>query len=174
MKPDDVIVLPWNLADEIVHATPEVRAWGGRLSRGAAPANVVTADRIGIPMRFVPTTRPGVTLIDPEPIADDSGHFARLYCPDEFARAGIEFIPTQTSLSFNHALHTLRGMHYCLEPEAKLVRCTRGRIFDVAVDIRRDSPTFRRWFGVELDPTHARTVHSGRRRSRLSDTRAGQ
>jgi dTDP-4-dehydrorhamnose 3,5-epimerase len=50
-------------------------------------------------------------------------------------------------------------MHYCLEPEAKLVRCTRGRIFDVAVDIRRDSPTFRRWFGVELDPVHARGLY---------------
>jgi dTDP-4-dehydrorhamnose 3,5-epimerase len=112
-----------------------------------------------MPMRFEPTTLPGVTLIEPEPIADVRGHFARLYCPDEFARAGIKFLPTQTSLSFNRALHTLRGMHYCLEPEAKLVRCTRGRVFDVAVDIRRDSPTFRHWFGVELDPTHAHALY---------------
>jgi dTDP-4-dehydrorhamnose 3,5-epimerase len=110
-------------------------------------------------MRFVATALPGVTLIEPETIGDDRGHFARLYCPDEFARAGIKFVPTQTSLSFNRALHTLRGMHYCLEPEAKLVRCTRGRIFDVAVDTRRDSPTFRRWFGVELDPVKAQGLH---------------
>ena len=110
-------------------------------------------------MRFVPTALPGVTLIEPEPIADDRGHFARLYCPDEFTDAGIKFLPTQTSLSFNRALHTLRGMHYCLEPEAKFVRCTRGRIFDVAVDIRRDSPTFLRWFGVELDPILARGLY---------------
>ena len=70
-------------------------------------------------MRFEQTTLPGVTLIEPETIADDRGHFARLYCPDEFARAGIKFVPTQTSLSYNRALHTLRGIHYCLEPEAK-------------------------------------------------------
>jgi dTDP-4-dehydrorhamnose 3,5-epimerase len=112
-----------------------------------------------MPMRFVATALPGVTLIEPETIGDDRGHFARLYCPDEFARAGIKFVPTQTSLSFNRALHTLRGVHYCLEPEAKLVRCTRGRIFDVALDIRRDSPTFRRWFGVELDPAHAQGLY---------------
>jgi dTDP-4-dehydrorhamnose 3,5-epimerase len=61
-----------------------------------------------MPMRFVPTALPGVTLIEPETIGDDRGHFARLYCPDEFARAGIKFVPTQTSLSFNRALHTLR------------------------------------------------------------------
>jgi dTDP-4-dehydrorhamnose 3,5-epimerase len=99
-------------------------------------------------MRFHPTALSGVMLIAPSPVSDDRGHFARLYCPNEFARAGIDFAPTQTSLSFNRARHTLRGMHFCLEPEAKLVRCTRGRIFDVAVDIRRDSTTFRRWFGV--------------------------
>jgi dTDP-4-dehydrorhamnose 3,5-epimerase len=112
-----------------------------------------------MPMRFVATALPGVTLIEPETIGDDRGHFARLYCPDEFARAGIKFVPTQTSLSFNRALHTLRGVHYCLEPEAKLVRCTRGRIFDVAVDIRRDSATFGRWFGVELDPERAHGLY---------------
>jgi dTDP-4-dehydrorhamnose 3,5-epimerase len=110
-------------------------------------------------MRFHPTALSGVTLIEPQPVSDDRGHFARLYCPDEFARAGIDFTPTQTSLSFNRARHTLRGMHYCLEPEAKLVRCTRGRVFDVAVDIRRDSPTFGRWFGVELDPVDARGLY---------------
>jgi|SRR5579871_461421 len=106
-------------------------------------------------MRFLPTELPGVTVVEAEPIGDGRGHFARLYCPDEFARAGIAFVPTQTSVSFNQARHTLRGMHYCVEPEAKLVRCTRGRIFDVAVDVRRDSSSFRRWFAVELDPVRA-------------------
>jgi dTDP-4-dehydrorhamnose 3,5-epimerase len=110
-------------------------------------------------MRFQPTALSGVMLIEPQPISDDRGHFARLYCPEEFAQAGIAFTPTQTSLSFNPARHTLRGMHYCVEPESKLVRCTRGRIFDVAVDIRRDSPTFRRWFGVELDPIQTRSLY---------------
>jgi dTDP-4-dehydrorhamnose 3,5-epimerase len=110
-------------------------------------------------MRFVPTTVSGVTLIEPEPISDQRGHFARLFCPQEFANAGIAFAPTQTSVSFNRAHHTLRGMHFCREPEAKLVRCTRGRIFDVAVDVRRDSPTFRRWFGVGLDPIRASALY---------------
>ncbi len=110
-------------------------------------------------MRFVPTALPGVMVVEPEPIGDARGHFARLYCPDEFAGAGIAFVPAQTSLSFNRARHTLRGMHYCLEPEAKLVRCTRGRIFDVALDLRRDSATFRRWFAVELDPVRANALY---------------
>ena len=110
-------------------------------------------------MRFLPTGLPGVTMVEPEPIGDARGHFARLYCPDEFACAGIDFVPTQTSLSFDRAPHTLRGMHYCLEPEGKLVRCTRGRIFDVVVDLRRDSATFRRWFAIELDPVRARALH---------------
>src|SRR5689334_17771841 len=101
-------------------------------------------------MRFLPTALPGVTIVESEPVGDHRGHFARLHCPDEFARAGIAFIPSQTSVSFNRARHTLRGMHYCAEPEAKLVRCTRGRMFDVALDLRRESPTFRRWVSVEL------------------------
>lgn len=109
-------------------------------------------------MRFLPTAVPGVTLVEPEPIRDDRGSFARIYCPDEFARARLTFVPTQISLSFNPACHTLRGMHYCREPEAKLVRCTRGRIFDVALDLRRESPTFRRWFSVELDPAKAQAL----------------
>jgi dTDP-4-dehydrorhamnose 3,5-epimerase len=112
-----------------------------------------------MPMRFLPTVLPGVTIVEPEPVSDARGHFTRLSCPDEFARAGIAFVPTQTSLSFNRARHTLRGMHYCLEPEAKLVRCTRGRIFDIAVDLRRDSATFRRWFGLELDPVRAHALY---------------
>jgi dTDP-4-dehydrorhamnose 3,5-epimerase len=112
-----------------------------------------------MPMRFLPTALPGVMLVEPEPTGDARGHFARLFCSDEFARAGIAFVPTQTSLSFNRARHTLRGMHYCREREAKLVRCTRGRIFDVALDLRRDSATFRRWLAVELDPVRAHALY---------------
>jgi dTDP-4-dehydrorhamnose 3,5-epimerase len=110
-------------------------------------------------MRFLPTALTGVTVVEPEPTGDARGHFARLYCPDEFARAGLAFVPTQTSLSFNGVRHTLRGMHYCVEAENKLVRCTRGRIFDVALDLRRDSTTFRRWFAVELDPARANALY---------------
>ncbi len=109
-------------------------------------------------MRFVETELPGVFVVDAEPHADERGAFARIYCPTEFRAAGIDFAPTQVNLSRNTARHTLRGMHYQDPPhaEAKLVRVTRGAIFDVAVDLRRDSPTFSRWVGVELNATSMR------------------
>ena len=106
-------------------------------------------------MRFLPTGVDGVHLVEAEPDSDERGFFARLYCPQEFAAAGIPFRPCQTSLSYNRRRLTLRGLHYTTEPEAKLVRCTRGRVFDVAVDIRKDSPTFTRWCGFELDAASA-------------------
>ncbi len=103
-------------------------------------------------MRFTELALPGVFLVEAEPHADDRGAFARLYCPDEFAAAGIGFTPCQVNLSRNTALHTLRGMHY--QPgdkaEAKLVRCTAGRVWDVALDLR-DGEGFGRWCAVELD-----------------------
>jgi len=103
-------------------------------------------------MRFTPTHIRGVVVIDLEPVLDDRGYFARLQCPDEFAAAGYPFTPVQTSLSRNNAAFTLRGLHYQAGPdgEAKLVRVTRGRAFDVAVDLRPDSWTYRRWATVEL------------------------
>jgi dTDP-4-dehydrorhamnose 3,5-epimerase len=105
-------------------------------------------------MRFTPTAIPGVTIIEATPHADSRGLFARLYCPVEFEAAGLGFFqPTQVNLSRNTALHTLRGLHYQDPPhaEAKLVRVMRGRIFDVAVDLRPESATYLRWTGVELD-----------------------
>jgi len=103
-------------------------------------------------MRFTPTEIAGVVRVDAEPHRDDRGLFARLHCPDEFAAAGIPFAPAQTSVSRNPHVHTLRGLHYQPAPnaETKLVRVTRGRIFDVAVDLRPASPTYRRWTGAEL------------------------
>jgi len=103
-------------------------------------------------MRFTPTQIAGVVRVDAEPHRDDRGLFARMHCPDEFAAAGIPFTPAQTSLSRNPNVHTLRGMHYQPAPhgETKLVRVTRGRVFDVAVDLRPDSPTYRGWIGAEL------------------------
>ena len=111
-------------------------------------------------MLFTETAIPGVILLDLEPIEDDRGAFARLQCPDEFATAGYPFEPVQTSLSRNPARGTLRGMHYQPAPygEAKVVRVVRGRIFDVAVDLRRDSPTHRRWTGAELSAGNARAL----------------
>src|SRR5204862_8158398 len=110
------------------------------------------------PMRFCSTSVDGVRRVEIEAQSDERGSFARLYCPEEFAAAGIPFTPRQTSLSRNNRRLTLRGLHYTTEPEAKLVRCTRGRIFDVLVDIRKNSPTFMRWCGFELDAASARAL----------------
>lgn len=115
-------------------------------------------------MRFSPTTIEGVVVVDIEPATDERGAFARLHCPDEFAAAGHPFVPAQTSLSRNTRAFTLRGMHFEAPPyaEAKLVRVTRGRIFDVAVDLRPDSPTHRAWTGAELSADNGRALLVGR------------
>jgi len=111
-------------------------------------------------MRFSETGIPGVVVAEIEPAADARGAFARLHCPDEFAAAGHPFQPAQTSLSRNPRWLTLRGMHYQRPPfaETKLVRCVRGRVFDVALDLRRDSPTFRRWTSAELSADNAQAL----------------
>jgi dTDP-4-dehydrorhamnose 3,5-epimerase len=103
-------------------------------------------------MIFKPTPIAGVYIIQPERMADDRGYFARTWCAKEFAAHGLETRLAQCSVSFNHRAGTLRGMHYQAAPfgEVKLVRCTSGAIFDVALDLRPDSPTFCRWFGAEL------------------------
>ncbi len=115
-------------------------------------------------MRFEPTAIEGVTVVEIEPVRDDRGFFARLHCPEEFAAAGFPFVPAQTSLSRNTAAFTLRGLHYEAAPheEAKLVRVTRGRIFDVAVDLRPDSPTYLKWTGAELSADTGRALLIGR------------
>ena len=111
-------------------------------------------------MRFSPTPVAGVMVVDIEPREDERGAFARLQCPDEFAAAGCPFAPAQTSLSRNPRAGTLRGMHYQPAPhgEAKLVRAVRGRMFDVALDLRRDSPTYLRWAAEELSADNARAL----------------
>jgi dTDP-4-dehydrorhamnose 3,5-epimerase len=103
-------------------------------------------------MRFNESKVAGVYLIEPEPIADERGFFARTWCREEFAANGLNPELAQANISFNARKGTLRGMHYQADPhgEAKLVRCTRGAIFDVAVDLRPGSPTYRGWFGAEL------------------------
>jgi dTDP-4-dehydrorhamnose 3,5-epimerase len=103
-------------------------------------------------MIFRQTRIAGVWVIEPIMHKDDRGHFFRAWCLQEFADHGINFVPVQENLGFSNRAGTVRGMHFQAEPavEAKLVRCTRGGIFDVALDLRRDSPTFREWFGIEL------------------------
>jgi dTDP-4-dehydrorhamnose 3,5-epimerase len=111
-------------------------------------------------MRFSPTPIAGVMVVDIAPQEDDRGAFARLQCPDEFAVAGHPFSPAQTSLSRNPRTGTLRGLHYQPAPygEIKLVRTVRGRMFDVALDLRRDSPTYLRWIAEELSADNARAL----------------
>jgi dTDP-4-dehydrorhamnose 3,5-epimerase len=111
-------------------------------------------------MRFIETEIAGVVLVEIEPVSDARGSFARLQCADDFAQAGHPFSPAQTSLSRNPQVGTLRGLHYQPAPhaEVKLVRCVRGRIFDVAVDLRPGSPTHRRWTAAELSADNARAL----------------
>ena len=103
-------------------------------------------------MRFTETKVAGAYLIEPEPIADERGFFARTWCREEFAANGLDPELAQANISFNIRKGTLRGLHYQEVPhaEAKLVRCTTGAIFDVAVDLRSGSPTYLGWFGAEL------------------------
>lgn len=111
-------------------------------------------------MKFAPTRIDGVFTIDLDRHVDERGFFARSYCQDEFAKAGIAFTSTQINLSRNRLRHTLRGMHYQTAPdsEAKIVRAVRGRVYDVVVDVRPDSQTFRQWTAIELDADRANGV----------------
>ena len=103
-------------------------------------------------MKFCSTKLQGAYLVRLEPAHDKRGFFARTFCVEEFATHGLEINYPQHSISFSARKGTLRGMHYQNAPhsEAKLVRCTRGAILDVIIDIRRDSPTYRDWQAFEL------------------------
>jgi dTDP-4-dehydrorhamnose 3,5-epimerase len=94
----------------------------------------------------------GAFLVDLEPIEDERGFFARSFCRQEFAARGLNPAVAQCNISFNRQRGTLRGLHYQAPPkaEAKLVRCTRGALYDVVADLRPDSPTYCRWSAVEL------------------------
>lgn len=103
-------------------------------------------------MKFQPLPLEGAFLLELEPLVDDRGFFARTYCAEEFRAHGLNSHLVQCSLSFNKQKGTLRGMHYQAKPheEVKLVRCTRGAIYDVILDLRIDSSTYRQWVAVEL------------------------
>jgi dTDP-4-dehydrorhamnose 3,5-epimerase len=112
-------------------------------------------------MIFTQTPLVGAYVIDPEQIADERGFFARTYCEREFAQHGLITRFVQASDSFNIRKGTLRGMHYQLAPksETKLVRCIRGEIHDVILDLRSTSPTFGRSFGVDLTAANRRMLY---------------
>lgn len=103
-------------------------------------------------MRFRETAIPGAWVLEPERHADERGFFARTWCRDEFARRGLNAALAQCSVSHNARRHTLRGMHYQCAPreEAKVVACHRGAVYDVVLDLRPRSPTYKRWTSVEL------------------------
>jgi dTDP-4-dehydrorhamnose 3,5-epimerase len=112
-------------------------------------------------MHFVELELPDLLLVELDLIQDERGFFARTWCQKEFTERGLSPHLVQCNLSFNHKKGTLRGLHYQAEPHAedKLVRCTRGSIFDVALDLRPASPTYLHWFGIELTYDNARMLY---------------
>ena len=111
-------------------------------------------------MQFTETELAGAFIIDVAPIADDRGFFTYLYCARQAAAHGISAGVAQVKLSYNKRKGTLRGMHLQVPPaaETKLVRCTRGAVWDVIVDLRPDSPTYLKHVGVELSADNRRAL----------------
>ena len=116
---------------------------------------------IGVPMIFRETRLRGAFVIDVERNADERGFFARTWCRRELAARNLEAEYVQGSVSVNSVRGTLRGLHFQCEPhsETKIVQCVRGAIYDVIVDLRSRSPTFRQWFGVELTAESRRLLY---------------
>jgi len=112
-------------------------------------------------MRFTETKLKGAFIIDIEQLQDHRGFFARTFCPKEFESHGLKPTITQCSLCLNYKKGTLRGMHYQVAPatEAKLIRCTHGAIYDVIIDMRPESPTYKLHIGVELTGENRRALY---------------
>ncbi len=112
-------------------------------------------------MKFLETPLKDVCIVEIEPIEDSRGLFARSWCKREFESHSLNPELVQCNISFNIKKGILRGMHYQIKPfeEAKLVRCTRGAIFDVIIDLRADSPTFKDWFAVELTDKNRKMLY---------------
>lgn len=111
-------------------------------------------------MHFRETELAGAWVIDPAPHTDDRGRFMRAWCAREFAEHNVDFTPVQANMGFSARKGTIRGMHFQEAPalEAKLVRCTRGFAFDVVIDLRPGSPSFRKWLSVELSAENGRML----------------
>jgi dTDP-4-dehydrorhamnose 3,5-epimerase len=112
-------------------------------------------------MKFIATPLEGAYIIELEPVEDERGFLARTFCREEFARVGLSTEIVQMNHSFTKQKGTVRGMHYQVAPacEAKLVRCVAGKVHDVMVDLRMDSPTFLSSYGVELFQVAGRMVY---------------
>ena len=112
-------------------------------------------------MIFKETPLKGAFVIELKQISDDRGFFARSFCMNEFEAHGLKPRVAQCNLSYNHKAGTMRGMHYQLPPaaETKLVRCTRGAIYDAIIDLRPDSPTYLQSFGIELSEDNRKALY---------------
>jgi dTDP-4-dehydrorhamnose 3,5-epimerase len=112
-------------------------------------------------VEFKETPLRGAMLVGLKKISDERGFFARGFCRDELAAHGLNPNMLQLNVGFSHKKGTLRGLHFQAAPhqEAKFVRCTRGALFDVALDLRADSPTYRQWFGAELTQDNAQMLY---------------
>jgi len=112
------------------------------------------------PMRFQETDIEHVWVVDPTPIEDERGRFMRAWCAREFSDYGIQFAPVQANMGLSLRRGTVRGMHFQIAPalEAKLVRCTKGSMFDVALDLRPESKTYGRWHAAELTESNGRML----------------
>ncbi len=112
-------------------------------------------------MIFQETPLTGAYVIEPERIKDHRGFFARVWCKNELRQQGLETELAQTNVGFSYRKGTLRGLHFQEPPhtEVKIVRCTRGSVFDVIVDLRPESPSYKRWFGVELSEENCKMIY---------------
>ena len=112
-------------------------------------------------MKFTETYLKGAFVIELNPIRDERGFFARSWCKREMEEHGLNTNIVQANVSFTEKKGTLRGIHYQIDPyqETKLFRCTGGALFDVIVDLRKESPTYLKWFGVELTAENNKMVY---------------
>jgi len=112
-------------------------------------------------MHFEESEVDGAWLIDPSPHEDDRGRFMRAWCVHEFSEHGLCFVPVQANMGFSVHRGTVRGMHFQEAPalEVKLVRCTKGSIFDVVLDLRPESPSYGKWHGTELSAENGRMLY---------------
>ena len=112
-------------------------------------------------MKFIETRLMGAYVIEPQLLEDERGYFARVYCENEFLAQGLQPQVRQCNISRNREKGTLRGFHYQCQPhaESKLIRCVRGAIYDVIIDLRRNSPTYAGWFAIELSEENRKQLY---------------
>lgn len=111
-------------------------------------------------MKFIPTEFSGLYVIELDAVIDDRGIFARTYCKEDFSKINFHKEFVQMNFSLNKKKGTLRGLHYQVAPceETKLIRCSSGKIFDVAIDLRKESLTYLKWFGVVLSKENLKMI----------------